>query len=176
MDRGLMHTDGLLALRAGEVLRLRNPAGRHIGVVRGSVWVTQEGDPQDYVLGSGESMHLPRGGLALVLPLGGEAKLVLEQGLAAASGVAQLEFSPRGADIAYFERRAHLLRGRALAQAWAALSDRLKAHGRQIARWWREGAQARNAARELRLLSDRTLQDIGLRRDQIDCVTRTAPC
>lgn len=176
MDSGLMHNERLVELHPGETLRVTHPGGRHIGVARGVAWVTQEGDPRDYILGSGESMHLQRGGLALVLPLGGEARLVLEEGLAAASTVAPLEYSPHGLETAYFKRRAHLLRAEAVAQAFAALAAALKALWRGIGRWLRRVGEAQRAAQELRLLSDRTLQDIGLRRDQIACVARTAPC
>lgn len=176
MDTGLLHASGLIGLAPDEVLRLRDGAGRHIGVVRGVAWVTQDGDPRDYVLGSGESLRLERDGLALVMPLGGEVKLVLEQGLAAASTVAQPEFSPRGGDTAYFERRAHLLRAEAMAEAVAALGAGLKALWHRIGRSWQAGARARRTAAELRLLSDRMLQDIGLRRDQVDCIARLGPC
>lgn len=176
MDTGLLRASGLIGLAPDEVLRLRDGAGRHIGVVRGVAWVTQDGDPRDYVLGSGESLRLERDGLVLVMPLGGEAKLVLEEGLAAASAVAQPEFSPRGGDTAYFKRRAHLLRAEAMAQAVAALGAGLKALWHRIGRSWRARARAQRTAAELRRLSDRMLQDIGLRRDQVDCAARLGPC
>jgi uncharacterized protein YjiS (DUF1127 family) len=40
----------------------------------------------------------------------------------------------------------------------------------------RSALQARRTARELRALSDYLLKDIGLRRDEIDCVARRLAC
>ncbi|MBI3376301.1 MAG: DUF2917 domain-containing protein [Betaproteobacteria bacterium] len=71
-----------LTLNRGELLRLRNAAGRHLTVVQGSVWITQDGDPRDPVLESGASFRFDRNGLSLVMSLGGPAILVLEEGLA----------------------------------------------------------------------------------------------
>ena len=39
MDNGLLHK-GLIGLKPGEVLRLRNTAGRHLEVLQGIAWVT----------------------------------------------------------------------------------------------------------------------------------------
>ncbi len=58
---------------------LRLPRGRNGVVVRaegGSLVVTQEGDPEDHVLGPGEEVHLPRGGLAVAWALSPVAVLV----------------------------------------------------------------------------------------------------
>ncbi len=81
METDVMRS-GAFALEDGELLRLKGARGRHVGVVHGNVWVTQDGDPQDRVVSSGESFRFDRDGLAIVAPLGGGAKLVLEQGLA----------------------------------------------------------------------------------------------
>ena len=80
MDNRLMH-EGSIGLKPGEVLRLRNAAGRHLAVLQGSAWVTQDGDARDIVVGSGESLRFDRDGLALVMPLGAETRLILEDGL-----------------------------------------------------------------------------------------------
>ena len=171
MNTGLMH-EGLIKLSPGEILRLRDAAGRHLGVVHGSAWVTQDGDPRDRVLTSGESFRFDRRGLALVLPLEGGAKVVLGEGLATASGEAPELFSVNRENLAYFERRAHRMRAEAMAQAFASLSRGLKALWGRIARILSAASQTRRTVRELRSLSDHILKDIGLRRDQIDCVAR----
>lgn len=80
MDTGTRHK-GWLTVNPGEVLRLRDAAGRHLTVVQGAVWVTQHGDPRDPVLESGASLRFERNGLSLVQPLGGPAIVVLEGGL-----------------------------------------------------------------------------------------------
>ena len=51
---------------------LRLPPGRSgvvVRVERGSLLVTQEGDPEDHVLGPGDEVRLPRGGLAVAWAL-----------------------------------------------------------------------------------------------------------
>lgn len=85
-------------------------------------------------------------------------------------------FSARGGDFADFERHARQLRAEAMAQAVVALPAGLKALWRRIGRSWSAGLLARSTAGELRLLSDRVLKDIGLRRDQIDCFSKRIPC
>jgi len=175
MDNGLLQK-GLVGLKPGEVLRLRNGAGRHFSVLQGAAWVTQDGDRRDIVVDSGESFRFKHDGLALVMPVGTETRLLLEDGLAADGDAAQSYFSAHGEDMAFFERRAQQLRARAFAQLLASIAGGLKA-------LWRRWDQARSATaqslrttQELRALSDRTLNDIGLRRDQIDCVTQRVPC
>lgn len=175
MDSAMMHK-GTIGLNPGEILRLREPAGRHIGVVRGVAWVTQDGDPRDYVLGSGESFRFDRNGVALVMPLGVEAKLVLEEGLAPESLETPDSLSLHREDVAHFERRARRMRAEAVAQAFASLAGGLKALWGRIARMPSAASQARKTVRDLRSLSDHMLRDIGLRRDQIDCIAKRLPC
>lgn len=175
MDNGLLQK-GLIGLKPGEVLRLRNGAGRHFSVLEGAAWATQDGDLRDIVVGSGESFRFKHDGLALVMPLGTETRLLLEDGLAPDGDARQGYFSAHGEDMAFFERRAQQLRARALAQLLASIAGRLKALWERIDRARSASARALGTARELRALSDRTLKDIGLRRDQIDCVTRRIPC
>ena len=175
MDNGLLH-EGLIALKPGEVLRLRNTAGRHLEVLQGIAWVTQDGDSRDVVVGSGESWRFDRNGRALVMPLGTETRLILEEGIAPEGREAPHYFSAHGEDMAYFERRAQRLRAEAFARLGAWIAGALKALWGRYARAQSTALQSLRSARELRALSDRGLRDIGLRRDQIDCVTRQIPC
>jgi uncharacterized protein YjiS (DUF1127 family) len=175
MDNRLLH-EGSIGLKPGEVLRLRNAAGRHLAVLQGNAWVTQDGDARDSVVGCGESFRFDRDGLALVMPLGAETRLILEGGLAPEGREAPEYFSAHGEDMAYFERRAQRLRAEAFARAGAWLAGALKALWGRYARAQSGALQSLRAAHELRALGDRGLKDIGLRRDQIDCVTRQIPC
>jgi len=191
MDTGMLQTglleQGLVALEPGEVLRLRDAAGRHVGVVRGDVWLTQHGDQRDRVLHSGESFRLDRDGLTLVVPLGGAARVVLEEGLAAApsaqahAGQAERPIVAVTRDAWQvhapdFEVAARRLRAEAIAAMFAGLARRLNAASYALGTALVALLQARRTAWELRALSDHILKDIGLRRDQIDCVARRAPC
>lgn len=175
MDTGQMHK-GIIGLPAGEVLRLRVAEGRHIGVVRGVAWVTQDGDPRDIVLGAGESFQFDRDGLALVMALGVEAKLVLEEGLAAQGNMAPRALFLDEADIAYFKRRARRMRAEAAAEIFASLAKTLKGLWGRVVGRFSTAISNRRTAHLLRGMSDRTLNDIGLRRDQINCIGRSAPC
>lgn len=175
MDNGLLH-EGSIGLRPGEVLRLCNTAGRHLAVLQGTAWITQEGDARDVVAGSGESWRFDRNGRALVMPLGAETRLILEEGIAPGGRETPHRFSAQGEDMAYFERRARRLRAEAFARAGAWLVGALKALWERYARAQSGALQSLKTAHELRALSDRGLKDIGLRRDQIDCVTRQVPC
>lgn len=179
MDTGFRH-EGLIGLNPGEILRLRNAAGRHIGVVRGAVWVTQHADPGDRVLGSGESFRFDRDGLALATPLGGAAKFVLEEGLAPERSVEPHEIGvardPWSHHTPAFERAARRMRAEAIAKALAALGGGVKALWGRLSRTFSAARQERQTARELGALSDHILKDIGLRRDQIACAARQYPC
>jgi len=134
---------GVTQIARGAPRRLRNASGRHLSVVGGTVWITQQGDPRDPVLDAGESFRFDRDGLALVTPLGGTAQVVLEDERSAAS---------RGVTHSALERLAGLARAplRAL--------------------------RRRRTARDLHALSDHMLRDVGLRRDQIDCVAKQLAC
>jgi uncharacterized protein YjiS (DUF1127 family) len=187
MDTGLWHAGpvqgGLARLPQGEVLRLHDAVGRHVGVARGTVWVTQERDPRDRTLGAGSSFRVTRDGLTLVVPLGGDATVVLEEGLAAQSGTVAPEHAAvaaaRDAWRAHsqqFERAARQLRARVIARLAASVGRVLAAAWRGFARAAAASLETRRTARELRALSDHLLKDLGLRRDQIDCVARGARC
>lgn len=57
--------DGL-CLKPNQFLKVRGGAGYAIVCHAGSVWVTQEGDPRDFLLRAGESVVLERNTVALV--------------------------------------------------------------------------------------------------------------
>ena len=56
-------------LDAQAVMRVFDGQGRGLAVLDGMVWVTQDGDPRDIFVGSGESFTFDRPGLAIVQAL-----------------------------------------------------------------------------------------------------------
>src|SRR5262245_23494315 len=50
----------------GRTLRIQDGKGLDLTVVLGSLWVTHEGDIDDFVLRPGEAFHVSRNGLTLV--------------------------------------------------------------------------------------------------------------
>jgi hypothetical protein len=70
------HHLALTPLARRALLSLRGGTGRGVGVFSGSVWITEEGEPHDHVLGPGESLVLRKPGLALVEALQ-DAQLIL---------------------------------------------------------------------------------------------------
>ena len=58
--------NGIIQLAADGPLALRGARNAELECVEGAVWLTLEGEPQDYLLAAGERMRLARGGLALV--------------------------------------------------------------------------------------------------------------
>jgi Protein of unknown function (DUF2917) len=76
METGLNHK--LTDLRRDATLRLRDGHDRVVAVFEGQVWVTQSGDPHDFIVGAGESLALDRPGLAIVQGLRDSRIMVLE--------------------------------------------------------------------------------------------------
>lgn len=70
-----------IPLRSGQPLRVQNAYGRRISVLEGHVWVTQDGDPRDIVLSPGDDFVFDRPVDALLSSLGGDARIVREEGL-----------------------------------------------------------------------------------------------
>ena len=64
-----------IELLPGQAFRMQDAVGRRITVVQGHVWITQDRDPRDIVLGAGEDFVVERPGLALVTPLDGAARI-----------------------------------------------------------------------------------------------------
>lgn len=179
MDTELMHK-GSIRLNSGEMLRLRDVADRYLGVVRGSVWVTQEGDTRDHVVRAGEHFRFDRGGLALVWPLDDTASLVLEDGI-----VRENKFEPQViavtrnnwfAHLPELERRAHRMRaeaiGQATGQALAALANGLKSLWHQASQVLSASIYALQTARKLPSLGDSTVADNDVHRDRIDRLSK----
>ncbi len=54
------------ALTARQTATLRDAQGTRIECLSGSLWITQEGDTRDVVLGPGEELTLERAGATLV--------------------------------------------------------------------------------------------------------------
>jgi hypothetical protein len=67
-------------LKEGESLPIPDGAGLEVKCVRGYLWITQHGDLEDRVVGSGESFVLNRPGLSLATALGKPAVLVVQLG------------------------------------------------------------------------------------------------
>ncbi len=59
----------VVALKEGEVLALDDAAGTSIKARCGSVWITEEGETKDFVIGPGESRVVKRPGRTLVQAL-----------------------------------------------------------------------------------------------------------
>lgn len=55
-----------LHLEARQVIDIRDGQGLAVTCLGGDLWITQADDPEDVVLGAGESFVLDRPGLALV--------------------------------------------------------------------------------------------------------------
>jgi Protein of unknown function (DUF2917) len=80
VDSGLFQ-EALVHLPRCRTLRLRDAQKRRISVVKGVVWITQEGDSRDVFLKKGETFMFDRPGLALTQAVGQDATLILDDGL-----------------------------------------------------------------------------------------------
>lgn len=64
LDEYLIHGD--IGLGRGDLLRIEDACALLVQVWQGEVWITQEGDARDIVLGRGESFRIDRPGRVLV--------------------------------------------------------------------------------------------------------------
>jgi hypothetical protein len=60
---------GSLPLRRGSLMRIAGGRDLTIHVWRGTVWITQEGDPEDHFVGPGSRFRVTNAGLTLVSAL-----------------------------------------------------------------------------------------------------------
>jgi hypothetical protein len=59
--------DDVVHLHAKEILELENQKGGiHLKVLSGTAWITQPGDPDDYILQANETVDIAKKGLVLV--------------------------------------------------------------------------------------------------------------
>ena len=72
---------GSISLRSNQPLRIENGYGRRISVLEGHVWVTQDGDPRDIVLGAGDDFVFDRRAMAVLSALDGDARIVRQDGV-----------------------------------------------------------------------------------------------
>ena len=56
----------VLALEAGQIFSLDDACGTSIQAWAGTVWITEEGEPRDFVVGPGEAFVVTRAGRTLV--------------------------------------------------------------------------------------------------------------
>jgi len=59
----------VIALESGQVVTLDDAQGTRIVTRIGAVWVTEEGEMRDYVVGPGDQLVVARGGRTLVQAL-----------------------------------------------------------------------------------------------------------
>lgn len=56
-------------IERGSLVRLRDGKGLLVCVLQGELWVTQEGDPRDYLVRAGERLRLERRGAVVASAL-----------------------------------------------------------------------------------------------------------
>ena len=70
---------GARALGKGKIRHLHAESGRRVEVVSGTIWITQDGDLRDIVLGAGEAFDFDRRGEALLSAFDDSRYLVLDR-------------------------------------------------------------------------------------------------
>ena len=75
----------LLNLDDGDLLELPDARGTTLRVTRGTLWLTQDRDRRDIVLGAGDTWTVERHGLTVAEARGDAAVVVIGNGLAEAS-------------------------------------------------------------------------------------------
>jgi Protein of unknown function (DUF2917) len=69
---------GSRTLAKGRVRHVHDGLGRRVECVSGSIWITQDGDRRDVVLGPGEAFEFDRRGDAIVSALRDSRYLLLD--------------------------------------------------------------------------------------------------
>lgn len=77
----LQITQASIELHPNEPLRLHAGAGNHVTGIRGTTWLTIDGDPRDIILAPGDTHAFEQAGSAMVQALGGDALLNAEDGV-----------------------------------------------------------------------------------------------
>jgi hypothetical protein len=73
-----------VSLGTEKFLKLHDCKGTQVQCLKGSLWITQDSDSRDYVLGPGDSLELEHGGDAIVFALM-QSELLLREPVRAAS-------------------------------------------------------------------------------------------
>jgi hypothetical protein len=76
MDLDLIQ--GARTLGKGKIRHVHGERGRRIECLSGAIWITQDGDLRDIVLGTGEAFDFDRAGDALVSAFADSRYLVLD--------------------------------------------------------------------------------------------------
>lgn len=85
----------LLNLGNGDLLELPDARGTTLRVTRGTLWVTQDRDRRDVVLGAGDTWTVERHGLTVAEAQGDAAVVVIGHGLMDASVRTRLRWQDR---------------------------------------------------------------------------------
>jgi DUF2917 family protein len=70
--------DGAQMLEKGRLRHVHAEAGRRVECLSGSIWITQDGDRRDIVLGTGEAFDFDRRGDALLSAFADSRYLLLD--------------------------------------------------------------------------------------------------
>ena len=98
----------VFSLAAGEVLTLDNAPGTRILARLGTVWVTEEGDNRDHIVGPGDSLVVARAGRTVIQALKA-AWVSLAEGVSAANDT-PYGIEPAHPDEPYDAARARVAR------------------------------------------------------------------
>ena len=65
----LQDTSPVIALKTGEVITLDDAVGTRIAAHLGTVWVTEQDDPEDHIVGPGDTRVVAHGGRTVIQAL-----------------------------------------------------------------------------------------------------------
>ena len=68
-----------LRIRQGGTLRIEDCAGTVVEVAKGEVWLTQEDDPRDYFLRTGDWLRIDRAVTVVISAIGDDAWIALTE-------------------------------------------------------------------------------------------------